>query len=139
MRAAIEREVVEELEVLVVARREDGGIAQRAVQPAGRDLREAHVARIGRDALQSDRWRSRCPDSADLTAADGHTAEAQLVQHRGSENVRVTGDQVPGLGGQRPAEAGHERFLQRARAERLSLVGVERAEAGEQLVDPVRR
>ena len=54
VRAAIERDVVEQLEVLVVARREDRGIAERAVEAAGRDLREAHVARIARDAEQAD-------------------------------------------------------------------------------------
>jgi hypothetical protein len=38
-------------------------------------------------------------------------------------------------GRQRPAEPGYERFLKRARAERLDLLGVERAESGEELID----
>ena len=43
-------------------------------------------------------------------------------------------DQVSRLRRQRAAEARHERFLERARAERLDLLGVERAEARQQAV-----
>ena len=54
VRAAIDREVVEQLEMLIVARREDRRIAHRVVQPAGGNLREADVARVGRHAQQAD-------------------------------------------------------------------------------------
>ena len=71
---------------------------------------------------------------ADLAAADRHPADAHLVEHRVPEHARVAGDGVARRGRQRAAEARHQRFLQRAGAERLHLVGVEGAEAGEQLI-----
>ena len=120
MRAAIDRDVVVELEVLVVAGREDGRIAHRVVEPAGGDLREADVARVGRDAQQADRaGEVDAAIHAQLSAFDRHPAEAHLVQQRVPEHVRVAGHEVPRLRRQRPAESGHERFLEHARAERL--------------------
>ena len=53
MGASIDGDVVEKLEVEIIPRREDGRIAHGAVQAAGRDLREAHVARIGGHAQQT--------------------------------------------------------------------------------------
>ena len=65
VRAAIDGEVVVQLEMLVVARGEDRRVAHRVVQTAGRNLREADVARIGRDARAGrPGWRSCCRDSA---------------------------------------------------------------------------
>ena len=135
VRPAVERHVVEELEVVVVAGREDRRIAHGAVQAARRNLREADVARVGGHPQQTDllakglpRLTLTCPPSTVIQP------KRSSFSMRVAEHVRVARDEVPRLRRQRAAESGHERLLQRARAERLEIVGVERAEAREQLV-----
>ena len=58
------------------------------------------------DAEQADLLRERVAAvQADLPALDRHPAEAQLVQQRGAEDVRVARHQVPRLRRQRAPEA----------------------------------
>ena len=135
MRAPVEEHVVENLEVRVVAVGERRRIAERAVESARRDLRIAHVPRVGRDAFQADLAREI--DAAvltDLPARHVHPSEAQLVQERAARDVCVTEREVPGLCAQSPPEAGHECFLKAAASERLHLVGIEGAESRKQLI-----
>src|SRR5258707_1274532 len=95
MSAAVHREVLEQLEMLIVAGREDGGIPERAELAVGRDLWESHVARIRGHAKQTDLLREGVAAvRTDLAAADRHPAESQLVQHSGSEDARVAQDDV---------------------------------------------
>ena len=79
--AAIERDVVEKLEVLVVASGENGRIAERVVEPAGRDLRKSHIPGVGRNAKQSHIARKRISAVlTNLAAVHGHPSDAELVQ-----------------------------------------------------------
>ena len=136
VRAAIQRDVVEELELLVVARGEDRRIAERAVEAAGRDLREAGVARIawsrqaGRPAARTSLPRFRLIWPPSTLIQPTRTSFSSDVP----KTCVLARHEVPRPGRQRAAEPRHERFLQHAGAERLQLVGVERAEARQQLV-----
>ena len=76
---------------------------------------------------------------AHLAAVDLHPADADLVQLRIAEDAGVAGDQVARVRRQRAAESRDQRLLQRAGAERLQIVGVERAEAREELIGAASR
>ena len=134
MRAAINQQVLVQLEMLVATIDERRRVAHRAVETRGRHLREPGVARIARDALQADLPREiGAAIDAHLPARDAQPPRAQLVHHLRVEDVAVADAEIPGAGAHIAAESWHERLLQAARAERLPIAGVERAEAGEEL------
>ena len=134
MAAPIDEHVVVQLEVLVVAVDGRRRVTHRRVEPAGRDLREPDVPRVGRDAEQS-RLTGKVESLIQvlLAAAHAHVAAADLVERPVPEHVRVAEDGVPAVRVDGAAEARDEAFLQRAGAERLHFIHVERAEAAEQL------
>src|SRR5688572_13735874 len=121
--------------MLVVPVDERRGIAKRAVETAGRNLRVADVTRIGRDATQTDRAGEVNPAVLTrLSARDPHPAKAQFVDHRRAEWPRVADGSIAGACVDAPAEARNQRFQQGACAKRLALIRVEGADSREQLV-----
>src|SRR6185295_8590880 len=81
MRAAIDEEVVVELDAAIVARHERRRIADRAEQSAERHLRIAEVERVGRHAMESRRLRERHTLVRTLlTAGRLQPAETELVE-----------------------------------------------------------
>ena len=133
--AAVDEEVVVDLEVLVVPRHERRGVAHGAEQPRRRDLGEADVAGVPAHPEQADPLREVDPRVlAVLPAVHRHVPEAQLVQLVPADGLGVAHPDVAGRGVERPAEPRHEGFLLDAGAEGLDLVGVEGAEPQEEVV-----
>src|SRR5262245_58936006 len=92
MGAFVERHVVIELEMLVVAIGERRRVAHGAEQAARRALRAPHVERIPRHALQSALTGEVDTGVQTLLAAlHCHPSEANLVEEIGSEDVCVSG------------------------------------------------
>ena len=119
VRPPMKADVVEELEIAVVAKREQRRIAHGGELSAEGDLREAHIQRIRGHALQSCLRGERISGiRAGLAAGYGQKRESRLIQKFGREDVGPAGHAVQRMGAQVAAESGQQALLQYSRSKR---------------------
>ena len=93
--AAIDQEVVVQLEVLVLADHEGRRVTHVAVETDRADLRESRVARIDRDTAQPHPLGEVVARvQTALASVHAHPPKAELVQHVGAERLRVAHPEI---------------------------------------------
>ncbi len=132
---AIDQQVVVDLVAAILARDERRRVADRAELAGEGSLRIPHVPRIGCHALQTGRrGKVHAFVRAHLSAAHVQVTEPGLVEDVQRQRVRVAERETLAESRDRAAESRHQRFVERAGAERLLIVNPKRREPSEQRV-----
>src|SRR6185437_16700640 len=98
LRSLVPNYVVVKLQIPIVAKREQRGVAHRRELAAKRDLWIPHIQRVRADAIDPGlRGKLVSGVGAGLTAGDGEKSETGFVQYIRAERMGPTGDSIEGV------------------------------------------